>query len=475
MRFPVFEARKAAAFRVNEGPIMKTRGTKPPAGKKQGAAKRKRQSLAGLMPLEPRVMYDAAGAHTAASHMVLDPHHNDPGHVTSTTNSSQAGAPTHAADAGLVKPVSPPPAPAFLPPTPNQSGDGIFFSGVTNTAVGANNPVVIDSGISITSAGDNQFKEVIVQVTNNGLATDVLAFNNGFNAGGLAGSTTNNEIFADGGRITATFFSGGTGVNGVELDLTGTASLTDYTTALQQVTFSSTVNDPTAGGTATTRNVGFQFVDTNNVASNVATTHLDTKAGTSPPPPPPATPPTVAAGATATFAENGGLAILDLGLTVNDPAGTSLKAAKITISGAISADQLGFLGGVNTQHFSATGDTLTATSSGFNAATNTYTFVITGTGTAAEYQTVLREVDYGVSPNPGTDPTVGGTNTQRSVSWSLSTDGTTFGTAATSTISWNHGRRFHRLCDRRRDRLALRPAVLLEREDRSPAGLLPGQ
>jgi hypothetical protein len=110
------------------------------------AAKRRRKSLAGLMPLEPRVMYDAAGAHTAASHMVLDPHHNDPGHVTSTTNSSQAGAPTHAADAGLVKPVSPPPAPAFLPPTPNQSGDGIFFSGVTNTAVGANNPVVIDSG-----------------------------------------------------------------------------------------------------------------------------------------------------------------------------------------------------------------------------------------------------------------------------------------------------------------------------------------
>ena len=128
----------------------------------------------------------------------------------------------------------------------------------------------------------------------------MLAFNNGSNAGGLAGSTTNNEIFADGGNITATFFGGGTGANGVELDLTGNASLTDYTTALQQVTFSSTVNDPTGGGTATTRALGFQFEDTNNVASNVATTVLDTKAGTSPPPPPPATPPTVSAGATAT-------------------------------------------------------------------------------------------------------------------------------------------------------------------------------
>ncbi len=123
---------------------------------------------------------------------------------------------------------------------------------------------------------------------------------------------------------------------------------------------------------------------------------------------------------------------------MNDPSGTSLKAAKITISGAISADQLGFLGGVNTQHFTATGDTLTATTASFNAANDTYTFEITGTGTAAEYQTVLREVDYGVSPNPGTDPTVGGTDTQRSVSWALSTDGTTFGTAATSTIDVLH-------------------------------------
>jgi hypothetical protein len=67
---------------------MKTGRTKPPAGKKQGVAKRKRQSLAGLMPLEPRVMYDAAGAHTAASHMVIDPHHND---TTSTPSMPERG------------------------------------------------------------------------------------------------------------------------------------------------------------------------------------------------------------------------------------------------------------------------------------------------------------------------------------------------------------------------------------------------
>src|SRR4029077_17983634 len=78
---------------------MKMRRTKAPAGKKQGVAKRKRQSLAGLMPLEPRVMYDAAGAHTAASHMVLDPHHNDPSHLDPShladlSNHPQANAST---------------------------------------------------------------------------------------------------------------------------------------------------------------------------------------------------------------------------------------------------------------------------------------------------------------------------------------------------------------------------------------------
>ncbi len=87
----------------------------------------------------------------------------------------------------------------------------------------------------------------------------MLGFNNGFNAGGLAGSTANKEIFADGGVITATLLNGGAGANGAEVDLTGTASLNDYTTALQQVTFSSSVNDPTGGGTVTTRALGFQF------------------------------------------------------------------------------------------------------------------------------------------------------------------------------------------------------------------------
>ena len=73
------------------------------AGKKQGVAKRKRKSLAGLMPLEPRVMYDAAGVHTATSHLVdphlIDPHHTDAIQAAATAHvadTSHAAAPAHA-------------------------------------------------------------------------------------------------------------------------------------------------------------------------------------------------------------------------------------------------------------------------------------------------------------------------------------------------------------------------------------------
>jgi hypothetical protein len=107
---------------------MKMRRTKAPAGKKQGAAKRKRQSLAGLMPLEPRVMYDAAGVHTAASHMVLDPHHNDPSHLDPShladlSNHPQANAST-STDNAPQKTTSTSPVPGSITSISSVTGAG---------------------------------------------------------------------------------------------------------------------------------------------------------------------------------------------------------------------------------------------------------------------------------------------------------------------------------------------------------------
>jgi hypothetical protein len=137
---------------------MKTRRTKPPAAKKQAATKRKRQSLAGLMPLEPRVMYDAAGAHTAASHLVLDPHHNDPTQATSATSATNAADTTHAASA-----ASPTHATSAIAPTPvapsnnlvqpcSLSSDVVQVSGTDFTYAGGALPLVIDSNILYSPA-----------------------------------------------------------------------------------------------------------------------------------------------------------------------------------------------------------------------------------------------------------------------------------------------------------------------------------
>ena len=265
----------------------------------------------------------------------------------------------------------------------------------------------------------------------------MLAFNNGSNAGGQSGSTVNSETFADGGVITGNATVGTSGGNGVTLTLSGNASQADYVTALDQMTFSNS-SDPTGGGTATNRTLSFQFEDVNNIVSPVTSTNasLHTVFG-SPPPPPGAV--TVTAGGTVTFTENRGIVLLDSGITVSDSSGNGIRsilAAKITLSNALSIDQLGFLGGTDTQNFTATGDTITATSENFNAATGVFTFNITGTGTAAEYQQVLQEVQYG--PSASGDPTNTGADTQRNVNWSLSTDGTTFGASSPSTLDVLH-------------------------------------
>jgi len=189
---------------------MKTRRPKPPAAKKQAVANRRRKSLAGLMPLEPRVMYDAAGAHTAASHLVLDPHHTDTAHAASTTSASPS--PIHAASSQAV--TSTPAAAANGPNlTSSNGGQGTVY-------VVPSPPQLIDTGFSITDTGTNQITEATVEFVNTFIAGDVFAFNNSANNDSTAnGSTVNKETFSDGKTINGTY-NAATGI----LTLTGTAS-----------------------------------------------------------------------------------------------------------------------------------------------------------------------------------------------------------------------------------------------------------
>ena len=118
-------------------------------------------------------------------------------------------------------------------------------------------------------------------------------------------------------------------------------------------------------------------------------------------------------GVTAKFYQSGSSQILDSGITVSDPNGASIGSASVTISVAseLGTDTLSFNGTSNIQTF-ADGARITATYS--NGLLNLHTTA--GTATAADYQTALREVQY----NSSGDPTNGGTDRSRTITWSVS-------------------------------------------------------
>ncbi len=64
---------------------------------------------------------------------------------------------------------------------------------------------------------------------------------------------------------------------------------------------------------------------------------------------------------------------------------------------------------------------------------------LTGTASVANYQTALDSITFGVSPSNG-DPTDGGSDTSRTISWTVTDGNTSHGTstAATSTLTTVH-------------------------------------
>jgi hypothetical protein len=273
----------------------------------------------------------------------------------------------------------------------------------------------LDANVSVSETQTGASVNGATVSFSNALASDVLDFENG----------QASHTFGDGDIITASFTdSGGTAT----LTLTGVASTTDWGNALASVEYHNT-GDATNAGADTARNVNWTVQDD---ISNTATGKSKIVTATSP-----AAPPSVNASGLVTFTENGPTQLLDSTLTISDPSSLTIKAAEVVLSNATSADSLAVNGGQITIPF-GTGDTLTVTATGFNAAADTYTLEITGAGTAAEYQQVLREVDYGSLS--GDDPTAVGSHTQRGVTWFLSTDGTTFpnATGNTSTLDVLH-------------------------------------
>ncbi|MFZ3352303.1 MAG: hypothetical protein WA268_15705 [Xanthobacteraceae bacterium] len=247
--------------------------------------------------------------------------------------------------------------------------------------------------------------------------------------GPVATVTINNPLLGDELLIPAADLNGSmvngttitvSGNGGTTLTLTGSAgtSPAEFQTALQEVQFEAASNSDNGTPTLT-----WSFNDdagNNTNDGNSLTTAIDVEL-----------PPTIAntAGVTAQFYQfpnnNAGIT-LDGGITVTDPNVFIGRATVQITSGGVSGDQLGadFFQGTQTiggaiisAQFS--GDQLTLTTTSGNA-------------TDADYTQALQEVQYGFLPAGG-DPSEGGTDPTRTITWSV-TDANGQSAASTTTL-----------------------------------------
>jgi hypothetical protein len=183
-----------------------------------------------------------------------------------------------------------------------------------------------------------------------------------------------------GSGITATYDSG-TGV----LTLNGVATVADYRDALRSVAYRNTSDDPST----VTRTVSFRIDDggNQNRFSNIVTSNVTVS-------PVNDAPTATAGGGSPSFTEGGSAVTVDPALTVGDVDDADIESATVQITGGLAAGE---------DDLDLTGPLPPGFSTNVLA---TDTITITGTGSKATYESLLRSVTYRNTntDNPSTAP-----------------------------------------------------------------------
>jgi hypothetical protein len=212
-------------------------------------------------------------------------------------------------------------------------------------------PVAVDNDIRVTDDSANLSGATVRVSSNFTAAEDELAF---VNQSGITGS-----------------YNDTTGT----LTLTGTASVSDYQTALRSVTYENSSANPSTA----TRTISFQVTDSESAASNIATRDVEINQTNEAPVV------TTSPGPTA-YADGGPPTVVDPVLTVSDANDANLESARVRISSGFED-----------------GDLLTVEDQGgINSVYNPESGVLTLSGTAsvADYQATLRSAEYFSTGNP---------------------------------------------------------------------------
>ena len=237
----------------------------------------------------------------------------------------------------------------------------------------------LDSGLTVSDPSSSTLSGAVVTIASGLFAGDTLNFTN---QNGVSGS-----------------YNAATGV----LTLTGTATLAQYQTALDSVTFSSSNLNPTNYGADLNRTINWQVsagaAQSAVVSSSLSIVGVDQA------------PVLSGAGNTTTYAPGGAAVVIDNALAASDADNLQLASATVTISGNFQAgDALSFTNqnGIVGSYSSATG-----------------VLTLTGTATLAQYQAAL---------DAATFSTTSASAASRTISWQVS-DGTLKSAAATSTVN----------------------------------------
>jgi len=231
----------------------------------------------------------------------------------------------------------------------------------------------------------------------------------GFNLASATVAITGGTFANDGDTLTAT--TTGTGItasfSGETLTLSGNDTLAHYHQVLDSVAFKSTAVDPGNGGANLTRTVSWTVSD-GVIASTTPTSTIKVHGL-----------PVVTASGSVSFTGGDPALTLDSGLTVTDIYSTTLNSATVTAGGFL------------------TGDTLTVgTPGGLTPSFSNGTLTLTGVASVATYQTALASVAYNFAA--GNDPTGGGADNSRAISWVVN-DGVTSSAAASSSLNVQAG------------------------------------
>ena len=291
----------------------------------------------------------------------------------------------------------------------------------------------VDDGVASSTTGSSTLD--LVHVAPTVTAGGTVAFTGGSNAvaldAGLGLSDLDSGGLLNGGTVSIVGFVAGdilsvntAGVPDIianyntttgTLTLSGSDTLADYQAALDSVSyrFNPSNGDPTDGGVAGSRMIDWT-VDDGVASSTIASSALDlVHVG-----------PTVTADATVSYAAGGAVAVLDPTITVSDP----------DSAGLLSSGTVAIIGGT----FDGDGDVLNADTAGTSISLSydptTEVLVLSGTDTLADYQAVLASVRFS-STTP--DPTNGGANPTRTISWTVDDGGEGSG-SATSTLDVTH-------------------------------------